>query len=85
MVLELSKVLRVHVELSEPVRVVADPFGDHVDYVHLVLQLTWEHLGKSQGREKCFFEKLSSLPGVQEVNSVVSLAENKYTTAVPLD
>jgi Lrp/AsnC family transcriptional regulator len=38
-----------------------------------------------QAYEKFFFEKLSSLPGVQEVNSVVSLAENKYTTAVPLD
>ena len=38
-----------------------------------------------QAYEKFFFEKLSSLPGVQEVNSVVSLSENKYTTAVPLD
>jgi Lrp/AsnC family transcriptional regulator len=31
-----------------------------------------------------FFEKLSTLPGVQEVNSVVSLDETKSTTALPL-
>ena len=34
--------------------------------------------------EKFFFEKLSNLPGVQEVNSVVSLSEIKATTALPL-
>src|SRR5262245_59810155 len=31
-----------------------------------------------------FFEKLSRLPGVQEVNSVFSLSEIKSTTALPL-
>jgi Lrp/AsnC family transcriptional regulator, cysteine-sensing transcriptional activator len=31
-----------------------------------------------------FFEKLSRLPGVQEVNSVISLSEIKSTTALPL-
>ncbi|SFT84153.1 Lrp/AsnC family transcriptional regulator [Mesorhizobium sp. YR577] len=31
-----------------------------------------------------FFEKLSSLPGIQEVNSIVSLSEIKSTTALPL-
>jgi Lrp/AsnC family transcriptional regulator len=31
-----------------------------------------------------FFEKLSRLPGVQEVNSVLSLSEIKSTTALPL-
>lgn len=31
-----------------------------------------------------FFEKLSRLPGVQEVNSVISLSEVKSTTALPL-
>ncbi len=34
--------------------------------------------------ERFFFEKLSSIPGVQEVNSVVSLTEVKATTALPL-
>lgn len=37
-----------------------------------------------QSYEKFFFEKLSVLPGVQEINSVVSLSESKYTTALPL-
>ncbi|QPC88279.1 AsnC family transcriptional regulator [Mesorhizobium sp. NBSH29] len=31
-----------------------------------------------------FFDKLSRLPGVQEVNSVISLSEIKSTTALPL-
>jgi len=31
-----------------------------------------------------FFDKLSTLPGVQEVNSVVSLSEIKSTTELPL-
>ena len=37
-----------------------------------------------QSYEKFFFEKLSILPGVQEVNSVVSLSESKCTTVLPL-
>jgi Lrp/AsnC family transcriptional regulator len=34
--------------------------------------------------EKLFFEKLSSLPGVQEIKSSVALSEIKHTTALPL-
>ena len=34
--------------------------------------------------ERLFFEKLSQLPGVQEINSTVALSEIKHTTAVPL-
>lgn len=34
--------------------------------------------------ERLFFEKLSHLPGVQEINSTVALSEIKHTTAVPL-
>ena len=34
--------------------------------------------------ERFFFEKLSRLPGVQEVNSTVALSEIKSTTALPL-
>jgi Lrp/AsnC family transcriptional regulator len=37
-----------------------------------------------QAYEHFFFEKLSVLPGVQEVNSVVSLSEIKSTTMLPL-
>jgi Lrp/AsnC family transcriptional regulator len=35
--------------------------------------------------EKLFFNRLSQLPGVQEVNSTVALSEIKATTALPLD
>ncbi len=34
--------------------------------------------------EKLFFEKLSDLPGVQEIKSSVALSEIKHTTALPL-
>jgi Lrp/AsnC family transcriptional regulator len=34
--------------------------------------------------EKLFFEKLSQLPGVQELKSSVALSEIKHTTALPL-
>ena len=34
--------------------------------------------------ESFFFEKLSRLPGVQEINSTVALSEIKSTTALPL-
>jgi Lrp/AsnC family transcriptional regulator len=34
--------------------------------------------------ERFFFEKLSRLPGIQEVNSIVALSEIKSTTALPL-
>ena len=34
--------------------------------------------------EKFFFEKLSRLPGVQEINSTVALSEIKSTTALPV-
>lgn len=35
--------------------------------------------------EKLFFNRLSQLPGVQEVNSTVALSEIKATTALPID
>jgi Lrp/AsnC family transcriptional regulator len=34
--------------------------------------------------ERFFFDKLSQVPGVQEVNSMVALSEIKSTTALPL-
>lgn len=34
--------------------------------------------------ERFFFEKLSRLPGVQEINSTVALSEIKVTTALPI-
>ena len=35
--------------------------------------------------ERFFFDKLSRVPGIQEINSVVALAEIKSTTALPID
>lgn len=35
--------------------------------------------------ERLFFNRLSQLPGVQEVNSTVALSEIKATTALPLE
>lgn len=34
--------------------------------------------------ERLFFNRLSRLPGVQEINSTVALSEIKSTTALPL-
>jgi len=34
--------------------------------------------------EKFFFEKLSTLSGVQEITSSIALSEIKHTTALPL-
>ena len=34
--------------------------------------------------ERFFFEHLSQLPGVQEINSTVALSEIKSSTALPL-
>lgn len=34
--------------------------------------------------ERFFFERLSRVPGIQEINSVVALSEIKSTTALPL-
>ncbi|GAA0304239.1 Lrp/AsnC family transcriptional regulator [Sphingomonas oligophenolica] len=35
--------------------------------------------------ERFFFEKLSRVPGVQEINSMVALSEIKSTTELPMD
>ena len=35
--------------------------------------------------EQFFFEKLSKVPGIQDINSLVALSEIKSTTQLPLD
>lgn len=35
--------------------------------------------------ERFFFDKLSRLEGVQEINSIAALSEVKYTTSLPVD
>lgn len=37
-----------------------------------------------QAYERFFFDKLSRLPGIQEINSIVALSEIKATTALPI-
>ena len=34
--------------------------------------------------ERFFFDKLSQLPGIQEVNSSIVLSDTKHTTALPI-
>jgi Lrp/AsnC family transcriptional regulator len=34
--------------------------------------------------ERFFFEKLSQLPGIQEVTSSIVLSDTKHTTALPI-
>lgn len=38
-----------------------------------------------QAYERFFFDKLSQLPGIQEINSTVALSEIKATTALPVE
>ena len=38
-----------------------------------------------QAYERFFFDKLSQLPGIQEINSTVALSEIKATTALPIE
>jgi hypothetical protein len=41
--------------------------------------------GSVEAYEHFFFEKLSVLKGVQEINSIVALSEIKLTTELPLN
>lgn len=50
--------------------------------VDFMLRIVTEDI---EAYERFFFEKLSQVPGVQEVNSMVALSEIKFTTALPLD
>ncbi len=49
--------------------------------VDFLLRIVAEDIG---AYEKFFFEKLSSLSGVQEITSSIALSEIKRTTALPL-
>lgn len=46
-----------------------------------ILRIVTENI---EAYERFFFDKLSRVPGIQEVNSVVALSEIKATTALPL-
>jgi Lrp/AsnC family transcriptional regulator len=49
--------------------------------VDFLLRIVTEDI---EAYERFFFEELSQLPGVQEVNSTVALSEIKSTTSLPL-
>ena len=49
----------------------------------MVVRKIYHILHAKLGR-KFFFEKLSRVPGIQEVNSFVAVSEIKATTALPL-
>jgi len=49
--------------------------------VDFMLRIVTEDI---EAYERFFFEKLSQVPGVQEVHSMVALSEIKSTTALPL-
>ena len=50
----------------------------HVDFL---LRIVAEDI---KAYEQFFFEKLSQLPGIQEVNSSIALSDIKHTTVLPL-
>jgi Lrp/AsnC family transcriptional regulator len=50
----------------------------HIDFL---LRIVTEDV---EAYERFFFDKLSRVPGIQEVNSIVALSEIKSSTALPL-
>ena len=59
----------------------ATPARDFGDALETVLRIVVENI---RAYEIFFFEKLSRLPGIQEINSIVVFSEIKATTALPL-
>lgn len=52
-----------------------------VGNVDFLLRIVAEDI---EAYERFFFEKLSDLPGVQEITSSIALSEIKHTTALPI-
>jgi Lrp/AsnC family transcriptional regulator len=70
-------------EFSETIRQFPEVLECHVlmGTVDFLLRIVAEDI---YAYERFFFEKLSILPGVQEVNSMIALSEIKSTTALPI-
>jgi len=49
--------------------------------VDFMLRIVTEDI---EAYERFFFERLSQVPGIQEINSIVALSEIKSTTSLPL-
>jgi len=70
-------------EFSEAIRKFPEVLECYVlmGHVDFLLRIVAEDI---EAYERFFFEELSRLPGVQEVNSIVALSEIKSTTSLPL-
>jgi len=91
----LSMMVFAHVKLTSHGRTNLTEFADAVReypevldcYVLLgnmdfLLRIVTEDI---KAYEQFMYEKLSQLPGVQEVNSSIALSEIKHTTVLPID
>lgn len=70
-------------EFSEAVREFPEVLDCYVmlGNVDFLLRIVTEDI---KAYEQFFFEKLSQLPGIQEVNSSIVLSETKHTSVLPL-
>jgi Lrp/AsnC family transcriptional regulator len=70
-------------EFSEAVREFPEVLDCYVmlGNVDFLLRIVTEDI---KAYEQFFFEKLSQLPGIQEVNSSIVLSDIKHTTALPI-
>ena len=90
----LSTMVFAHVKLTTHGRTNITDFADAVRQypevlecyvvlgnVDFLLRIVTEDI---KDYERCMYEKLSKLPGVQEVNSSIALSEMKHTTVLPI-
>jgi len=70
-------------DFAEAVRVFPEVLECHVllGSVDFLLRIVAEDI---KAYERFFFEKLSQVPGVQEITSSIALSEIKYSTVLPL-
>ncbi len=90
----LTTMVFAHVKLTSHGRTNLSAFADAVrdfpevmdcyvllGHVDFLLRIVAEDI---KAYEQFFFEKLSQLPGIQEVNSSIVLSDIKHTTALPV-
>jgi Lrp/AsnC family transcriptional regulator len=74
----LTTMVFAHVKLTSHGRSNLSTFAEDVDFL---LRIVTEDI---KAYEQFFFEKLSQLPGIQEVTSSIVLSDIKHTTALPI-
>ena len=84
----LTTMVFAHVKLTSHGRSNLSTFAEDVkqypevmDNVDFLLSIVTEDI---KAYEQFFFEKLSQLPGIQEVTSSIVLSDIKHTTALPI-